>query len=56
MSDETVLPIWNALRNRCQKKVEGIQEEYTRGKTIEDILYHTVEVEFMFAGWFLDKP
>ncbi len=60
MSYQTVLPIWNALRERFQKKVEGIPEEDIAMQlgetTIGDLLFHTAEVEYMFSDWFLDKP
>lgn len=60
MSYHTVLPIWNALRERFQKTVEGIPEENLTmrlGETsIGDLLYHTAEVEYMFSEWYFDKP
>lgn len=60
MSKETVLPIWNALRSRFQKKVEGMASEDLNLQlgetTVAGLLYHTAEVEYMFSGWFFDKP
>lgn len=60
MSYETILPIWNALRERFQKTVEKIPEENITMQlgetTVGDLLYHTAEVEYMFSEWFLEKP
>lgn len=60
MSYEIVLPLWNALRDRFQKKVAGLSEKDVNlqlGETsIGDLLYHTAEVEYMFSEWFFDKP
>lgn len=57
---QTIEPIWNALRNRFQKTVEGLTEEDIHmqlGKTtVGDLLYHTAEVEYLFSQWFFDKP
>ncbi|GIN71834.1 hypothetical protein J14TS2_23090 [Bacillus sp. J14TS2] len=59
MTYETVLPIWNALRERFQTKVEAIPEQALSlqlGQTnVGGLLYHTAEVEFMFAEWFFGK-
>ena len=60
MSYQTILPIWNALRNRFQKNVEGLPEDIIHMKlgdvSVGSLLYHTAEVEYMFSGWFFDKP
>lgn len=60
MSYHVVLPIWNALRDRFQKMVEGIPQENLQMKlgetTVGDLLFHTAEVEYMFAAWFFAKP
>ncbi|HLR15372.1 MAG TPA: DinB family protein [Bacillota bacterium] len=60
MSIEIVLPMWSALRDRFQDKIKTIPEEELHkslGDTsIGDLLYHTAEVEYMFAAWFFDWP
>lgn len=60
MSYYTVLPIWNALRERFQKTVEKLPKENINMQlgetTVGDLLYHTAEVEYMFSEWFFDKP
>ena len=59
MSYETVLPIWNALRDRFLDKAKALNNDdlelQFEGKTIGDLLYHTGEVEYMFAEWFFGK-
>ncbi|WP_153730437.1 DinB family protein [Sporosarcina obsidiansis] len=59
MSDETVLAIWNALRERFTKMAAGLAEEdldLGMGQSsIRSLLYHTAEVEYMFADWYLEK-
>lgn len=62
MSYDTVLPIWNALREQFQKKISELSEEDIHMKlgetTIGSLLTHTAEVEYMFSEWFFDhsKP
>ena len=60
MSYETVVPVWNALRERFTKMAEGLTEEQLDSSigesSIRSLLYHTAEVEFMFADWYLSKP
>ena len=59
MSYTTVLPIWDALRQRFTKTMAALPEgdlNLTLGKSsIRGLLYHTAEVEFMFAEWFFGK-
>lgn len=59
MTYHTLLPVWSALRGRFQKTVEGLPEESLNLQisktTIGDLLYHTAEVEYMFAEWFFGK-
>lgn len=60
MTYEIVAPIWGALRDRFQAKVAKLSEadlDIKLGETkVADLLYHTAEVEYMFSGWFFDKP
>lgn len=59
MSYETVVPVWNALRERFIKMAEGLKEDQLDlgigVSTIRGLLYHTAEVEYMFADWYLGK-
>ncbi|WP_301107754.1 DinB family protein [Sporosarcina sp.] len=59
MSFETAVPVWNALRERFTKMAGGLTEQELKlsiGETsIESLLYHTAEVEYMFADWYLGK-
>ncbi|AXH98276.1 DinB family protein [Sporosarcina sp. PTS2304] len=59
MSVETVLPIWNALRERFTKMASGLTEEQLDmsigESSVRSLLYHTAEVEYMFADWYLGK-
>lgn len=59
MTYSTVLPIWNALRERFQNTVEALPEQDLHLQlgttTIGSLLHHTAEVEYMFAEWFFDK-
>ncbi|PIC86170.1 hypothetical protein CSV72_10170 [Sporosarcina sp. P20a] len=60
MSYETVVPVWNALRERFTKMAAGLTEkqlDLSIGESsIRGLLYHTAEVEYMFADWYLGKP
>lgn len=60
MSYETVVPVWNALRERFTKMAAGLTEEQLDlsigESSIRGLLYHTAEVEYMFADWYLGKP
>lgn len=60
MKAQTVLSIWNALRNRFQKTVEELPGEDIHKQlgetTVGDLLYHTAEVEYLFSEWFFDQP
>lgn len=59
MTYSTVLPIWNALRERFQNTVEALPEQDLHLQlgttTIGSLLHHTAEVEYMFAEWFFGK-
>ena len=59
MSYATVLPIWDALRQRFAKTVNQLPEENLTmqlgSASIHGLLVHTAEVEFMFADWFFGK-
>ena len=59
MTYSTVLPIWNAIRERFHKTAEALPEQDLRlqlGKsTIASLLHHTAEVEYMFAEWFFGR-
>lgn len=56
---ETVLPVWNALRDRFQDKVKGLTDEDLKmkvgDKTLGSILHHTGEAEYIFAEWVFQK-
>lgn len=59
MTYSTVLPIWNAIRERFHKTAEALPEQdlsLQLGKSrIGSLLHHTAEVEYMFAEWFFGK-
>lgn len=59
MSYSAVLPLWTAIRERFMKKVNTLTEEeltYSAdAMTIGQLLYHTAEVEYMFADWFFGQ-
>ncbi|WP_186672413.1 DinB family protein [Sporosarcina sp. BP05] len=59
MTYSTVLPIWNAIRERFHKTAEALPEQdlgLQLGKsTIGSLLHHTAEVEYMFAEWFFGR-
>ncbi len=59
MTYQTVVPIWNALRQRFTATATALPEEdlsLSLGKSsIASLLYHTAEVEYMFAEWFFGK-
>lgn len=59
MSYSTVVPIWNALRQRFTKMANGLSEQeldlHHGQSSIRSLLQHTAEVEYMFAEWFFEK-
>ena len=59
MTYTTVLPIWNALRQRFTSTATALPEKdltLKLGKSsISSLLHHTAEVEYMFAEWFFNK-
>lgn len=59
MTYSTVLPIWNAIRERFHKTANALPEQdlsLQLGTTsIGSLLNHTAEVEYMFAEWFFGK-
>lgn len=59
MTYSTVEVMWSALRDRFQKTAEGLSDEELGKKlgksSISDLLFHTAEVEYMFAEWFFQK-
>lgn len=59
MTYMTILPIWNATRNRFQKTAEGLPEQDLNlqlgQSTIASLIHHTAEAEYMFAEWFFGK-
>lgn len=58
-SHQTVLMMWETLRGRFMKMVEGLTEEQLDLKlhdtSIRSLLTHTAEAEMMFAEWYLGK-
>lgn len=59
MTYEKVLPIWNALRVRFLEKAKALTDEdltlQLGDMSIGNLLYHTGEVEYIFADWFFEK-
>lgn len=59
MTYSTVLPIWNALRERFQNTAKALPKQDLNLQlgttTIGSLLHHTAEVEYMFAEWFFGK-
>lgn len=59
MTFETILPMWQAVRERFTKSAEALTVEelsLTLGDvSIGQLLYHTAEVEYIFAEWYFDK-
>lgn len=59
MTYETVLPMWNAVRNRFFENAIALPEDVLELKlgdmTIGNILFHTGEVEYIFADWYFDE-
>lgn len=58
MTFETILPMWEAVRSRFTKNVTALKEEELSLKlgetSIGQLLYHTGEVEYIFAEWYFD--
>lgn len=59
MTYSTVLPIWNATRQRFLKTAQALPEQDLRLRldqsSIGSLLHHTAEAEYMFAEWFFGK-
>jgi len=59
MTFNTVLPIWLAIQERFHKTVKALPEEdlslQIGSSSIESLIRHNAEVEFMFADWFFGK-
>lgn len=59
MTDSTVLPIWNAVRQRFLNTAKALPEQdltlQLGTSTIGSLLHHTAEAEYMFAEWFFGK-
>ncbi|WP_239615322.1 DinB family protein [Cohnella mopanensis] len=59
MSFSIVLPIWQALQERFHKTVKALPEQDLSlrlgSSSIESMLRHNAEVEFIFAEWFFGK-
>jgi len=60
MTFNTVLPIWQAIQERFHKTVKALPEDdlslQIGSSSIESLIRHNAEVEFMFADWFFGKP
>lgn len=56
MIDNTVLSMWKMTRGKFTEKVEKLTESELSlkldGMTIGELVYHTAEVEYIFASWF----
>jgi uncharacterized damage-inducible protein DinB len=59
MTYSTVLPIWNAIRQRFNDKAKALPEQDLMLQlgtlTIGSLIHHTAEAEYMFAEWFFGK-
>lgn len=59
MIDKTVLSMWKMTRGKFTEKVEKLAESELSlkldGMTIGELVYHTAEVEYIFASWFFDR-
>lgn len=59
MTYETVLPMWNAVRDRFFEKANALTDEdltlQLGDQSIGRLLFHTGEVEYIFADWYFDK-
>lgn len=59
MTKEVVQEMWVSVRKRFMDKVEGIEETELSAKldamTIGQLLYHTGQVEYLFADWYFGK-
>ncbi|MHA0856796.1 DinB family protein [Paenibacillus sp. CMAA1364] len=59
MSMSAVLPIWQAARERFLKLVKALPEQdlqlQTGNSSVESLIRHNAEVEYMFAEWFFGK-
>ncbi|WP_318616443.1 DinB family protein [Sporosarcina sp. YIM B06819] len=59
MTYSTVLPIWNAARQRFLKTAQALTAEDLSLRlgqsSIGYLLHHTAEAEYMFAEWFFGK-
>ncbi|AJS59559.1 DinB family protein [Paenibacillus sp. IHBB 10380] len=59
MTFSTVLPIWQAIQERFHKTAKALSEEdlslQIGSTSIESLLRHNAEVEFMFADWFFGR-
>lgn len=59
MTYSTVLPIWNASRQRFLKIAQALPAEdlglQLGQSSIGSLLHHTAEAEYMFAEWFFGR-
>lgn len=59
MTFETVYPMWEAVRSRFTKTVTTLTEEELSLKlgetSIGQLVYHTGEVEYIFAEWYFEE-
>ena len=59
MTYSTVLPIWNAMRQRFLKTAQALPAQdlalQLGQSSIGSLLHHTAEAEYMFAEWFFGK-
>ena len=59
MTFSTVLPIWNATRQRFLKTAQALPPEdlalQLGQSSIGSLLHHTAEAEYMFAEWFFGR-
>ena len=59
MTYSTVLPMWHAVRSRFSERIEKLTTDQLSLKlgdmTIGQLIYHTAEVEYIFADWYFDR-
>ncbi|MNI43403.1 DinB superfamily protein [compost metagenome] len=60
MTISAVLPIWQAVQERFHKTVKALPEQdlslQIGSASIESLIRHNAEVEYMFAEWFFGRP
>lgn len=59
MTYETIVPMWDIVREKFMKKIHALQEEdlalQLGNTTIGGLIYHTGEAEYIFLDWYFGK-